>query len=738
MEGMISRRRRSAALLLAALVSSGAAPGAQTTISIANAPAPAAPRLQPPYTFAAFPGTQLVFAIPTTGQAPLTYTASNLPAGLALGADTGIISGTMPPAGAYPVSVTVTNAVGNATVRLILVSGNTLSLTPPAGWNSYDSFGASVTESEVLEQARALKTLLQPFGWNYVVIDYRWYEPGQPIDTNGRYLPATNKYPSATGSNGFKSLAEKVHAMGLAFGIHIMRGIPRKSYDANTPISNSTYRARDAGNPNDPCPWDQHMWGVRGDTPAGQAWYDSIFKQYADWGVDFIKVDDMVNNDTRTYHEAEVNAIAKAIRNSGRSMVLSLSHGPMMTANAAHLNTNANMWRIVNDFWDYNGLSTLSDVFTTAGNWQTVSSLTAGHWPDGDMLPLGYLGPRNEWHASGQTTFSKNEQVTIMSLWSIMPSPLMFGGNVVSLGSDEWTRNLLSNEEVMAVNQDSSGTHGKRILQQGSTEVWIRELTGGRRAVALFNRGTEDATVSATFAQIGVAGTPTIRDLWHRADVSGMTTALSVNVPHKGALMYTLTPPGAAAGGAPSSGGTTSTGGSTNQGGTVSISGGRNSSGGSASGGSMTGGRANGGSASGGKAMAGGVENNAGASTTSAGSQSNAGATNGDTSTGGSKPVGGQSSGSSSGTPSGGAHLLGGASNGGAMASVGGASSVMSAGTAATGIPTAPNGDDVGACSCRVQRRGSTGLAWAALLALSFARRGRWRRANRVAAVHPR
>ena len=170
------------------------------------------------------------------------------------------------------------------------------------------------------------------------------------------------------------------------------------------------------------------MWGVRGDTTAGQDWYNSIFAQYAQWGVDFIKIDDMVNNDTRTYHQAEVEAIAKAIRNSGRSIVLSLSPGPMLTANATNLNANANMWRMVNDFWDYNGLSTLADVFTAAGNWQAITSLTAGHWPDGDMLPLGYLGPRNEWHASGQTTFTKNEQVTIMSLWSIIPSPLIFGG----------------------------------------------------------------------------------------------------------------------------------------------------------------------------------------------------------------------------------------------------------------------------------------------------------------------
>jgi alpha-galactosidase len=651
------RQAASAAVLLGAMVLPGVAPAVQTTITISTTPPPPAPRIQAPLIWSAFPGSPLVFAIPATGQAPLSYSATGLPSGLSLGSDTGIISGTMPAAGSYPVRLAVTNGVGSASATLTLVSGDTLCLTPPVGWNSYDSFGASITENEVLDQAKALRSQLQPFGWNYVVIDYRWYEPGQPIDANGRYLPATSKYPSATGSNGFKSLADKIHAMGLGFGIHIMRGIPRKSYDANTPIANSTFRAQDAGNTSDPCPWDQHMWGVRGDTTAGQDWYNSLIAQYAQWGVDFIKVDDMVNNDTRTYHQAEVQALAKAIRNSGRSIVLSLSPGPMLTANAASLNANANIWRMVNDFWDYNGLSTLADVFTAAGNWQAITSLTAGHWPDGDMLPLGYLGPRNEWHASGQTTFSRNEQVTIMSLWSIIPSPLILGGNVVSLASDSWTLALLTNEEVMAVNQDASGTHGKRILQQGSTEVWTRDLSGGRKAVVLFNRGSQDATVSASFSQLGMTGTPAIRDLWSRADVAGMTTGLSVTVPYSSALMYTLSPAGTGTGGATGTGGTTATGGT-------------------ASGGQATGGSAKGGTATGGASM-GGVS-----------------------STSGGVSTGGRASGT-----------------GGVVVS-GGVSGGLSSGGANAGGSGGQGGGGEETCNCRTARGTGTGFEWLGVLGL--------------------
>lgn len=549
---------------------SGAA-HAQSSIDISMTEAPATPRLQGPFVYGAAPSSPFLFAIPATGRAPLEFSASGLPAGLTLTSSTGIISGKTPAAGSYPVQVTVTNAAGTASATYTLQSGSTLALTPPMGWNSYDSFGASVTEQDMIEQAQAVRTYLQPYGWNTVVIDYRWYEPGQPIDANGRYVPATGKYPSATGSNGFKTLADGIHAMGLGFGIHIMRGVPRKSYNANLPIAGSSYTTRDAGNPDDPCPWDEHMWGVRGDTPAGQAWYDALFQQYASWGVDFVKIDDMLNNSTRRYHQAEADAIHRAVEKTGRSIMLSFSPGPndpsWLIASSGHLNSNANMWRVVNDFWDYNALTDLPGVLRAASTWQGVSDLTPGHWPDLDMLPLGYLGPRNEWHASGQTRFTKNEQVTIMSLWTMLPSPLMFGGNPARLGSDAWTLALLTNEEVLAVNQDALGARGRRTTVDGG-EIWVRDLSGDRKAVAFFNHGDRDMTMSASFSQLGVTGTPVIRDLWRRADVSGMSDALSADVPAGAALMYTLSPPGgmgevssAAATSGSSGGGSTSEGG---------------------------------------------------------------------------------------------------------------------------------------------------------------------------------
>lgn len=580
---------------------SGAA-HAQSSIDISMTEAPATPRLQGPFVYGAAPSSPFLFAIPATGRAPLEFSVSGLPAGLTLTSSTGIISGTTPAAGSYPVQVTVTNTAGTASATYTLQSGSTLALTPPMGWNSYDSFGASVTEQDMIEQAQAVRTYLQPYGWNTVVIDYRWYEPGQPIDANGRYVPATGKYPSATGSNGFKTLADGIHAMGLGFGIHIMRGVPRKSYNANLPIAGSSYTTRDAGNPDDPCPWDEHMWGVRGDTPAGQAWYDALFQQYASWGVDFVKIDDMLNNSTRRYHQAEADAIHRAVEKTGRSIMLSFSPGPndpsWLIASSGHLNSNANMWRVVNDFWDYNALTDLPGVLRAASTWQGVSDLTPGHWPDLDMLPLGYLGPRNEWHASGQTRFTKNEQVTIMSLWTMLPSPLMFGGNPARLGSDAWTLALLTNEEVLAVNQDALGARGRRTTVDGG-EIWVRDLSGDRKAVAFFNHGDRDMTMSASFSQLGVTGTPVIRDLWRRADVSGMSDALSADVPAGAALMYTLSPPGgmgevssAAATSGSSGGGSTSEGGAGGGGGDTGGGGGGAGTAGVGAGGAGSGGEA--------------------------------------------------------------------------------------------------------------------------------------------------
>ncbi len=497
---------------------------------------PNAPQIHPPFILGSYPESPFLYGVPVTGPAPYIFSAENLPEGLTIASDTGIITGTTPAEGSYPLKVIVSNNSGSTKATLTLVSGATLALTPPMGWNSYDSFYANVKESDVLAAAQAMKTYLHPYGWNTVVIDYLWYDSEQVVDANGRWLPSPSKYPNANGDLGFKPLADQIHAMGLKFGIHIMRGIPRKSVSQNLPIANSSFRASDAANTNDACAWDQHMWGVRADTEAGKAWYDSIFAQYAEWGVDFIKMDDMMNPyGGNAYHGREVEAAYNAIKKTGRSIILSLSPGPNQTRDTASLNSYANMWRTVNDFWDTNGLSTIDDEFNTAYSWSQTDGITQGHWPDADMLPLGTIGNR-------PCAFTHDEQRTVMSLWAMMPSPLMFGGMPIRLNNDQWTIDLLTNEDVLAVNQDSLGNRAKRILQQGSSEIWARDLANGGKAVALFNRGNSQTQISVTFSQLGLSGTYSVRDLWNKTDITGITDGISANVPAAGASMFKVTP----------------------------------------------------------------------------------------------------------------------------------------------------------------------------------------------------
>ncbi|MBN2531212.1 MAG: putative Ig domain-containing protein [Deltaproteobacteria bacterium] len=503
---------------------------------------PDAPQIHGPNIVGSLTGSPFMYAVPVTGKANIEFSADALPAGLTLSETTGVISGTTPSAGAYPMRMTASNDAGFSRRTITLISGDTLALTPPLGWNSYDSFGGSVNEQETLAAAKAMKTHLAPYGWNTMVIDYLWYDNEQVIDENGRYQPSPDRFPSSVDGKGFKPIADQIHDMGLLFGIHIMRGIPRKTVTANSPIANSSFKAADAANTSDACPWDKHMWGVRGDTAAGKAWYDSIISQYAQWGVDFIKVDDIVNpySGRFEYHAAEVSAIAAAIKKTGRSIVLSLSPGPMQTRDVAQMNADANMWRMVNDFWDTNGLSSLDEEFSTAYDWSITDGITQGHWPDADMLPLGYLGPRCPAHGAGQNALSHNQQYTVMSLWSILPSPLMFGGNPTRLANDPWTVALLSNPEVLAVNQDAAGHRSKRISKQGSTEIWARELQDGGVAVALFNKGQSDTQISVSFEQLDLSGALTVRDLWQHEDVAATNNGITASVPAEGAMMYRI------------------------------------------------------------------------------------------------------------------------------------------------------------------------------------------------------
>jgi hypothetical protein len=422
------------------------------------------------------------------------------------------------------------------------------------GWNSYDAFGDSVTEDEVLANAKYVKEKLLPHGWNYIVVDFRWYDPlptgddrvlnqrrtGAKLasDEFGRMVPADNRFPSSAGGKGFKPLADKLHEMGLKFGFHYMRGIPRQSVINKMPIEGSTFTAVDAGDTRNTCGWCPDMYGVR-NNEAGQAWYDAMFKLYASWGLDFIKVDDFSN----PYRQPEIEMVRRAIDKCGRAIVLSTSAGPTPVNKAEHVKTHANMWRISADYWDT--WAKLNQQFDLMNSWREVAG--PGHFPDADMLPLGHLCIRSKAGGNDRMTrYTHDEQTTLMSFWCLSPSPLMLGGNLPD--NTPWDLELITNDEVLAIDQDALAKPAARVSQQGAagtrTEVWVRELKGGSRAAGLFNRGDAAAEVTLNWEDAKLSGKWTARDLWQHKDVGEVETKFTVQVPAHGAVLLKLSPVG--------------------------------------------------------------------------------------------------------------------------------------------------------------------------------------------------
>ncbi len=427
-----------------------------------------------------------------------------------------------------------------------------LAPTPPMGWNSYDAYWGDVNEKEVRANARYMAKHLKRFGWKYIVVDYYWYfphpRPGASeeklqvaMDKYGRLLPAVNRFPSAAGGKGFKPLADYVHSLGLKFGIHIMRGIPRAAVERNLPILGTDAHARDVVDPGDTCAWSTAMYGVDVSKPAGQAYYDSIAKLYASWGVDFIKADDMSQgNNPRgvTYHGGEIEALRKAMNMTDRPMVLSLSPGPTALAHALNVSQWSQMWRISGDMWD--NWSQVRAQFNRVRDWEQFAG--PNHWPDADMLPLGNIrikgyGNRLPHH----TRLTRNEQITMITLWSIARSPLMMGGDLPSM--DAFTLSLLTNPEVIAVDQHSTDNHELLRPDNGREVVWEADVPRTKeKYVALFNLAEAPAGVAVSWKELGVSGKQRVRNLWQRKNLGTFEKRFSWTAGPHGAALFKISP----------------------------------------------------------------------------------------------------------------------------------------------------------------------------------------------------
>jgi alpha-galactosidase len=425
-------------------------------------------------------------------------------------------------------------------------SQNLAAPTPPMGWNSWDCFGTTVTENEVKANADYMAKHLLQYGWKYIVVDIQWYEPNAKAhgyrkdaelvtDEFGRLLPAANRFPSSRDGKGFKPLADYVHSLGLKFGIHIMRGIPRQAVKQNLPVHYSSYHAKDIADSSSTCPWNTDMYSVKASTPGGQAYYNSLVELYSSWGVDYIKADDMTafNKIPADKNRLdEITALSNDIKNSGRSIVLSLSPGPASINQADFLKEHAQMCRISDDFWDK--WEYILEQFDFMRTWQKFK--VPGCWPDADMLPLGKIGLRAERGDSRSTNFTKDEQFTLMSLWSMFRSPLIFGGNLPD--NDEFTLSLITNSEVLEVNQNCCNNY--EVLNENGISVWTADVPNSKDIyVAVFNTTNENnPSVKVFWNRIGLQNKNyKVRDLWTKSSVGNFDNSITLDINKHGAKL---------------------------------------------------------------------------------------------------------------------------------------------------------------------------------------------------------
>jgi alpha-galactosidase len=427
-----------------------------------------------------------------------------------------------------------------------------VALTTPMGWNSYNCFGSAVHEDEVRANAGYVAENLKPYGWQYIVVDFLWsydnppgskignpfqknlqdgsFVPWLTMDEYGRLMPQPTKFPSSFGGKGFGPLAAYVHSLGLKFGIHVMRGIPRQAVWAKSPVKGAPGITADMiADTNSTCPWMNHMYGLDMSKPGAQEYLNSILELYASWGVDFIKVDDL----SRPYREPEVEGYRKAIDHCGRPVALSLSPGATPLKEAGHAIKYANMWRMADDFWD--NWKEILGMMNYAKAWEGKGG--AGHWPDCDMIQIGKLSKRGPVGEERYSRLTEDEEITHMTFWCIFRSPLMLGGNLPE--NRPFELQMFNNEEVLAV--DQQGEDPRELYHKDGQLVWYSHVHGSKDLyVALFNLKDTTADLALSFASLGLKGKVGVRDLWKKQYLGSFGKGYHQPVNKHGAVLLRL------------------------------------------------------------------------------------------------------------------------------------------------------------------------------------------------------
>lgn len=353
--------------------------------------------------------------------------------------------------------------------------------------------------------------------------------PMDMMDQFGRYLPDGRKFPSTVKSRSFRTLSNRIRKLGLKFGIHYLRGVPKMAADAKLPIVGSTATLDQIVDRNSLCGWNDMMFGVRAGLPASQAYYDSLFQQWADWGVDFVKMDDI----SSPYHANEVEMIARSAQKCGRPMVLSLSPGDdLPVENARHAAQHSHMWRISPDFWDK--WTDLRRNLDRLALWAPFAG--KGAWPDGDMLPVGRLlmGGSGGDDPERATRFTLPEQQSLLAAWSIARSPLMIGGDLPTM--DDTTIHLLTNSDLLAANQN--GKEAGEVWRTDNLIGWSASV-GRDMVIAVFNLGDMAWTGAVELSRFGIQG-QRAKDVWNQTDFAIQDNLIPASVPPHGCAVFRI------------------------------------------------------------------------------------------------------------------------------------------------------------------------------------------------------
>lgn len=414
--------------------------------------------------------------------------------------------------------------------------------TAPMGWNSWDCYGAAVTEDIVRQNAAFMAEHLKQYGWEYITVDIQWSEPTAEnheyhpftelcMDEYSRLIPAVNRFPSSADGKGFAPLAEYVHSLGLKFGIHIMRGIPRQAVHQNTPILGSSQTARQIAKTDSICHWNTDMYGVDPEAEGARAYYDSLFALYASWGVDFIKCDDIARE--LPHEEAELILLSRSLQDCGRDMILSLSPGPALLEKAELYKQTSNMWRITDDFWD--SWPQLYEMFDRAREWCIHAG--NGCWPDADMLPIGPI--KQDYDPALRTEFTQDEQITMMSLWSIFRSPLIIGGEMT--GFDDFTMGLITNEDILKMHRNARHSHPVWQRDIDGTEhiLWTAVSSEGGQYAVIFNTGEQDSSIRIPLQDLEIYHPVHSTELWS-GQTSEIAETINVSLKKHGAAVFYL------------------------------------------------------------------------------------------------------------------------------------------------------------------------------------------------------